>query len=742
MNNEIIKTLEDELRNFKDEKGKNSYDVQDQETVKKAELAPEILANEEKGIFSKFQGKAKSIAKALILLTFLTFSPKPNISSYDKNIREGPRSTLLEKEKPIKSTLAQEEIAQLERKEKNIDQTKVENKEQYDQDYYNFKNLLNKDCFKAFNKIDKYLDSQWMPGLLMEWVNNKEQFGNAMVISCRAKIFYGKPWAKDLILDYYKKRHDYTGVVFNLPQFIKYDWAKDMVLEAIKKDPKCLDDSDVGVIESKFKNIHDPEIETLCKIMKSKYGTGDKDRAKIFFKEITNNKLGIDEVKSDEKLFRLLSSNQKIIDKDEIESADNLSRMRNLAEEICLKKLVKINNLHNFPDSIRFESVKNFSSNELYFLTVFGKNEAYTSTYNGLFNRLIIRTEKENISGYQLLQKMKFYNFRTFIGLASRYNRLNEFLIHMDKDNQEKLLYMFCSDINNEESPIREAYAIADVIGTADSKYIDIFTNAIHHEYDIFCEKKDEKNQILYGILGSLIQKRYKTNEQWLVEMDKKYRLPDIKEKIEANKLFDHNQTNIQQYYFYNDEDGGASYEDFLGMYQNQAKWVITDKGNFITIESRGFVNKMIIFANKPTKESGQDEIRKYMQNNKISPQVIVHRGHSYHTSRTIDKIPNSAQIVFLGSCGGYNDISNIFEKNNNAQIISTKGTGTGLVNDPLLKMLNEEILKGKNIYWNEFWKKAEKKLANQPDFRNYISPNKNQSALFLAAYNKYIKEK
>jgi len=210
-------------------------------------------------------------------------------------------------------------------------------------------------------------------------------------------------------------------------------------------------------------------------------------------------------------------------------------------------------------------------------------------------------------------------------------------------------------------------------------------------------------------------------------------------EKLAEKEIFDKNNINVQEYFFYNDEDGKLSYQDFLNNYKNDKNWQIEDKGQFVHIQREENGKRIEIFANKPENDEtiGNIIINEYKKRD-INPSIIVHRGHSYHADKTIQNIPTSARLVFLGSCGGYNQISIILNKSPEAQVVSTKGMGTGTINDPLLKMLNEEIIKGKDIVWSEFWKKSESKFAGNAVFRSYISPDKNQSLMFLKAYDKY----
>ena len=57
------------------------------------------------------------------------------------------------------------------------------------------------------------------------------------------------------------------------------------------------------------------------------------------------------------------------------------------------------------------------------------------------------------------------------------------------------------------------------------------------------------------------------------------------------------------------------------------------------------------------------------------------------------------------------------------------------LINDPLLKMLNEQILSGKEIIWADFWQKLENRVGKDSRFKDYVSPDKNAGALFVKMY-------
>lgn len=410
----------------------------------------------------------------------------------------------------------------------------------------------------------------------------------------------------------------------------------------------------------------------------------------------------------------------------------------------CLKRVTEINRLHEEADSVRFKSIENMNCRELYTLMVFGEEEIFTSTFNGFFNRLTEKLRKENISGNQLLEEVGYNKFRTFIKMASGFNRLNDFLTTMNPEMAEGVLKKFVSDIEKESDMLAQAVSIADTFGLVkDEKILEVMQKEVFAEYRRVQKEKNSNDEALYGLLAGLFSGKINIDDDWLREISEKYKLPKL-DKISSSEMFNPDGVNIQQYFFYNDVDGKSSFESFVGQYKNKPDWRIEQKENYLLIKStdRRSKGKIEIFANLPAKEKeGPIEIEKELQKRNIQSIVVVHRGHSYHVYKTIECIPNIAKIVSLGSCGGYNNLDAVLKKAPGAHIISTKGTGTRHVNDPLFKMLNAEILKGTDIEWSKFWMKAEKELGEQKEFSSYVPPHKNLGVLFIKAYNSIIEK-
>jgi len=465
-------------------------------------------------------------------------------------------------------------------------------------------------------------------------------------------------------------------------------------------------------------------------------------RTAILLEKMVNNGL------SEEEAVKIINDQNKFLKTlIEIKSKpDHLGKVSvdNNLKDISLKKIQQINNLHERPDSERFASVNNLTAAELYTLMTYGEEEIYTSSFNGMFSRLLGKMNQENLDGKKLLEQVGQNRFRTFIKECAGFNRLNEFLDTMDGKSVQRLLADIITNLDTAEDKLAQATAVADIFSMiTDPKMLGVLQKQIKLEYERISNQPGAKQEdkIIYSILSGMFGDKAVVNEAWLKEMAEKFKLENLSE-LKSSDLFNRDKTNIQQYFFYDDKDGQASFNSFLSQYQNQSDWRIIKKDHFVLVTSNQNGKKMEIYANYPgSQDEGPEAIEKILKERNIETIVVVHRGHSYHASETIKRIPAIAKIVSLGSCGGYNNVEQVLKKAPKAHILSTKGTGTMLVNDPLLKNLNLEILSGKNIIWPEFWGKIEKKLGNNNDFKNYVPPHKNLGVMFLKTYHQELQK-
>ena len=154
---------------------------------------------------------------------------------------------------------------------------------------------------------------------------------------------------------------------------------------------------------------------------------------------------------------------------------------------------------------------------------------------------------------------------------------------------------------------------------------------------------------------------------------------------------------------------------------------------------------RIVIYANKPLDEENeldtkaQAALGKYLDAKGIRPTIVIHRGHSYYVKSTIQQLPSSAKIVLLGSCGGYNNLSQVIRTCPYVHIIATKQEGSGKINQPMIIYITELLRQGKNLNWPEIWKDLEKKFRGNERFEDYIPPHQNLGAIFIMAFNKVM---
>jgi len=565
------------------------------------------------------------------------------------------------------------------------------------------------------------------------------------IIILRAENFKNVPWGKKIIEE--AAEFQPRAVLLYADGLTPLPYATELIERSIKKFPlgmiqeEYTEFSDFYSNEATLKVLqesNDPFIQTLSKIKKTKYNDYVKEKICALTDEIVNNNLTLENaariVEDDKQFLEELIKIKMRSDHLGDESVDNF-----LKEKI-LRKVFEINRLHEETDGTRFKSIENSSPQDLYLFLVYGDEEIFTSSFNGIFNRLIERTKQTHITGTQLLEQVGYIKFRTLIRSCTEFNRLGDFLDTMTKDQQKEIFQRFVQDLDKTKDPLREAVSIAEAGGTTNNpEILEILREEIKRQ--INSEQVNKKEiEILYKLIAATLMGRG-SGDAWVKEIQKEYQISSLTE-VASKELFNINGKNIQEYFFYDDEDGHITFKNFITEYKNNKEWIIKDAGTYITVSARAGNREIVIYANKPEKEDiAHEQIMKEFEKQNIQPLVVVHRGHSYHAQKTIEKIPSSTKIVSLGSCGGYRNLSDVLEHAPQAHIISTKGTGTKFVNEPLLKMLNEEILGGHDINWSDFWKRAERKIGSDK-FKDYVAPNKNFGTMFIKAYKQVLDEK
>jgi hypothetical protein len=526
-------------------------------------------------------------------------------------------------------------------------------------------------------------------------------------------------------------------IVFkNYDTYSKNPYATRVVVEAAKIAPVTVKRyfNKGDPIYETLKQSDDTTIKVLMQIM-AKYTR--KSNAFALIDDIVNGKLTMDKAdaigKQPQKYLQTLLN---------IRSRKNPLGAHSVDQELevySLKFIRVLNELHNEKDAVRFASIENFSAEELYTLMVYSEEEIFTSTFNGLFARLMVKMGP--VSGFEFLAKLGDNRFRTFIKMCAGYGKLPSFLQTMTPVYQQMLMIKFASGLE-QYNDLSQAVQVADAFGSiTDTLVLKILRGTVKLEYVKHLSQKNVRGITIYGLLSNLFVDKNIGTDEWFASVSNQYALPGF-DKIENSKLFDRDEVNRWLIYFYDDEDGDASFTTFLKTFAD-SNWTVVDSGIYVIIESK-HGKHVEIYSNKPKNEyDGQDKLEKLFAANGYSPNVMVHRGHSYYAAKTIEKIKDDTQIFVLGSCGGYHSISTIIEFSPEVSIISSKQIGTMFVNNPMLKLLADDIRNGKDVEWQKLWNKLELAVKGNPKaferFQDYIPPHKNLGAIFIKTYNSII---
>jgi len=403
----------------------------------------------------------------------------------------------------------------------------------------------------------------------------------------------------------------------------------------------------------------------------------------------------------------------------------------------------QVNELHSAADAVRFASIKGLRPEDIYYIITSCGDELYTSSYLGLYNRLMESLKTE--SADTLFNIVQFDNFRVFMRLAANYNVLTDFLNKMPQEKAAELMSRFISGIETDtNSGLEKAMDIADSFTGLDS--------AIAISDMIQKELRSNLNRCksghlyfgvrLYNILlqvFDLVKQKNSFNKLWTT-------LGNY-EMLERKALQNKNGEIIQLVLFYGDEDGVASFNNFQKTFSDTSKWKTTKNENWISIRS-ATDQPIIIYANRPldTKEEldlkAQDSLFLFLKQESIDPVVLVHRGHSYHLDNTLKRLTPSIKLAILGSCGGANSSISIASINPDAQLIVSKKTGSKSINDPIINVINETLLNNEDLSWPLIWEKLSVRFNNDEFTRNlfneYIPPGKNVGLFVLKLFNFY----
>lgn len=543
----------------------------------------------------------------------------------------------------------------------------------------------------------------------------------------------------------------------NLKDYVEESFADSLIHEAAKFSPKMLYDYALAKQSAVGKRIHqssDPLTKTIAELTQT-------PNALFFFPFIDNimqQRVSIDSIR------KLIGDGvngydsvgyYKLLVRTEIEYYDRLVRqdtpyamlgangLRDMLKRKAIQHFVTpINDLHDQSNlNIRMRAIDPLTPEDLYFMLVMGENDIYTSSYKHSFSRLLQRMGTKP-RGDQLLMSVNLSYFKKFIKMAANFNQLDTFLRTMSPQHAATLMRAFVANLDKTGN-LEDAVDVADSYSSiTDKKLLEtIFTHVVENE-DRSIDERNKRGEVIYSLLREIFRSADNNN----IDLTESLGIPSIYQ-VEPKQLVDDSGRVVHQVFFYGDEDGKGIFQPFLNSFPGN-DWRIKMEKEWVEIRSlKG--KPVVVYANRPLDsdknldDSAQAHLNQYLAQQGIYPTVVTHRGHSYWLPGTIKRMPSSAKVIVLGSCGGYKNLAEILNVSPEAHIISTKEIGKGDINRPILNYLHTTFQQGQPIVWKDMWASLTRIFKADPNkgvgesWNDYIPPYRNLGAIFLKAYNR-----
>lgn len=401
----------------------------------------------------------------------------------------------------------------------------------------------------------------------------------------------------------------------------------------------------------------------------------------------------------------------------------------------------QLNELHEAPKDVRFASIRDLRMEDLYYIMTSAGNELYTSSYLGLYRRLMEYCKKNSTDS--LFRIVHYDKFRDFMRIAANYNTLSDFFSCFAEETTHDLLKRYIKNIEEDTyTGLEKAMDVADCFAglSSDSAFSELIRKELILNYER-CRNQDLVfGEKLYDILlrvFNLVQRKAGGNNGSSWE--------GYNEKLERTKLENEKGEIIGLVLFYGDEDGRTSLKNFRALFKDAGKWQVEESKYWIRIRSRKGI-PLILYANQPLDHEtyldiqAQDSLSAYLKQQSLEPVILIHRGHSYYINYTMRKMEESVMLAILGACGGNNYILDIASINPDVQMVISKKIGAMTINDPIIEEVCNALVNKKDLIWMEIWNELESRFKTNPAmlalFKEYIPPPNNISIFVLNLFD------
>ncbi|MES2645617.1 MAG: hypothetical protein V4717_01985 [Bacteroidota bacterium] len=401
-----------------------------------------------------------------------------------------------------------------------------------------------------------------------------------------------------------------------------------------------------------------------------------------------------------------------------------------------------INGLHDSPAAIRFRSIQKLSPEELYYLVVMNETTIYTSSYMYVYNRIFETMPVK--SSDSVLARVNYDHYKKFLTMASNYNTLDDFLSRMSSQSSTALMTDFVNNLEKGKNAddIEDAVDVANAYASIKQPAIrQLMLNRVSENLNNAIASDNKKAIVVYHI-EKLIMASNDSATSGAINLTDSLGIPPVYE-VKNNYLRDSAGRIILQMFFYGDASGKGSFNTLMNLYSDRKKWALKSTADWVQFTSINTPVPFILFANraldeeKDLDEQAQRNLIKYLEDSNLRPSLTVHRGHSYYLKYTIQKLLPTSKVVVLGSCGAYQNLSDILKVSPDAYIISSKQVGYGEINIALFSYLIENLKVGKDIQWPTMMETVAKGIssAKQEGYDDYVFPHRNLGALFIKAF-------
>ncbi|MEO8025905.1 MAG: hypothetical protein ABI823_05510 [Bryobacteraceae bacterium] len=433
----------------------------------------------------------------------------------------------------------------------------------------------------------------------------------------------------------------------------------------------------------------------------------------------------------------------------EMRLAADRTAIRTLDRMLEAQALPMARSMNTAGNAARSTDLRAMTARDVFLLLAYGRAEEGEAGFAAIFDHALLpRLRSERLSVLRMLETMRFLQFRPFIAAALANERLDAFLAASGDSERGRVVAAFVDGLDRSDQPLADLVSAAEIVqNVAPITRLRHLALAIS-EQSQRAESRQAKS--MYGLLAALADARLGgADGPWkTVAGPYKWALAGIDTLLRA-PLFPREQLCVERHFFYDDADGVDSYESFRATYEADKAWKIADQDGWVRLTGESDGRRIEIFANVPinlnTSANAGDSDESLRRQQRVSkaltaasyePAVVVHRGHSYHVDKTLDYLNSSARLVFLGSCHGMGKMDIVMERAPGAQVIATRGIGTASINDPMLKSLNDALLRGTgDVRWPDFWKVQKSRFGGSRTFAEYVPPHQNVAAEILRAY-------